>query len=295
MAKAINNEAICHLCRCNHSLFQFNIENYGFYRCADCGLVYLWPQPDALESTYTLDYYRERSIFEASPLNKYLYNKYLNILETLSPKTNRKLLDVGCGPGCFMEQAQLRDWKTDGVDISKEAIQYARSNHKLNVYQGDIFQFVCPDYDVITFWDVLEHLTKPLEHLLHAYKLLKPEGVLAVSTSNIAGLSTRIAGSSSCIFNPKEHLYFFSFNTLRQLLAKARFHVIISFSQTIYMRNIASLLNKVVKRGQINNPSYKLFYNIFQNKGWLRIMRIANRILNVPFLGDQLIVYAKKQ
>lgn len=287
----------CHLCGCSRSHLLFKKDDYAFRRCAACALVYLWPHPANLLCTYHTDYYHERSIFTATPLNAFLHHRYLKQLESFVPDSHRRLLDIGCGTGYFLDIARGRGWQVEGVDISPEAVQYARSHYRLTVHQGDAFQLPpCGDtYDAITFWDVLEHVPNPLEQLFQAHRLLKPGGVLAVSTPNVLGFSTRLAGRGSSIFNPYEHLYYFSIQTLRALLIKAGFRMLRCTTQTIYMRNIASLLSGA--RGQQTQQTrtrYHALYNALQGRWALYGIRLVNVILRMGAWGDQIVAFARR-
>ena len=285
----------CHLCDCPSSLMRFKIGDAAFRQCTGCTLIYLWPHPTEFASTYHKDYYHERSIVTATPLNRFLHNRYLDQLESVLPASHRQLLDVGCGTGYFMDMARARGWQVEGVDISPQAVQHARTHYQLKVHLGEIAQLPPHPYDVITLWDVVEHLPHPLEVLSHARWLLKPGGVLALTTPNVRGISTRLAGRHSCIFDPQEHLYFFSPRTLRHLLTKAGFRMLGCTTQTIYLRNIAALFRaSPTQHPQQGRKHYHSLYQTMQGKAWLYGIRLVNGVLRLFALGDQMVAFARK-
>lgn len=283
----------CYLCNCSRSVILFTLKEYIFCRCVCCGLVYLWPQPTNLGNTYNIGYYRDRSVLMITNTNRFIYEGHLKQLESLVPSQHRRLLDIGCGAGCFMDMARSRGWNVEGIDISVEVAQYAREHYHLNIHLGDLQQLPKQTYDVITLWDVLEHLPKPLEQLSQAYQLLKPNGILAISTPNIAGIGTRLNGRNSPIFNPMEHLYYFSINTLHQLLVKTGFRPIKCITDTIYIKNIASLLSKTThsKRASL---FYRHVNNMIQGRISIYGINLMNKILRLLSLGDQIVVFARK-
>jgi ubiquinone/menaquinone biosynthesis C-methylase UbiE len=107
---------------------------------------------------------------------------------------NTKLLDVGCGEGFFLFNATEAGYITKGVELSRNSAEYARSEFGLDVETGLLEEAHFPEnyFDVVTLWQVLEHLSQPLIVLEEAYRVLKPGGVLVVSTPDIGGVPAKI-------------------------------------------------------------------------------------------------------
>lgn len=89
-----------------------------------------------------------------------------------------RILDVGCGNGAFMRAAQEYGYTVEGVDISEEGVAYCREQG-LQARAGNFLEmdFNGP-YDVITMWDVVEHLKRPSDFIERAESLLHDDGIL---------------------------------------------------------------------------------------------------------------------
>ena len=113
------------------------------------------------------------------------------------------------------------------MEISSFAASYARENLKLDVFEGEVTDAPFPDetFDVVTMLDVIEHLSDPASSLRKIYRLLKPGGWLYVVTPNFDSIPRRILGANWGIITPEHHLYYFTENTLREMIATAGFQI----------------------------------------------------------------------
>lgn len=138
----------------------------------------------------------------------------------------RKLLDVGCYTGVFLERARQRGWDVTGLEPSQWAAGVARSRG-LQVLNGLLAETDLPpeSFDVITVWDVIEHFGDPLAEVQRVERLLKPGGLLALSTMDVESGFARLLGPRWPWFM-RMHLYYFSPETVRVLLAQCRLEVV---------------------------------------------------------------------
>src|SRR5690606_6955751 len=98
-----------------------------------------------------------------------------------------RVLDVGPGLGTFLRAARERGWDVQGVELSAYAAEFIRRTHRLPVYTGDLAEFECGTgrtFDLITFWDAIEHVMHPREVLASARRLLRPGGLIVIATDN---------------------------------------------------------------------------------------------------------------
>jgi len=200
-------------------------------RCGACGLVYVWPQPtpDELEAFYSSGGYHAE-VDEAE--RHHSFARRLAQIEALAPRRGR-VLDVGCSKGYFLDVACAEGWDTVGVDLNRNAVDAARARG-LDVRHGDLCaqEFADASFDVVTLFDLIEHTTDPRTTLAACHRLLRPGGLLMVTTPNIDGLVPR---ATYWLFartlgawdhpTPPGHLVQFSRRTLRRMLESTGYEV----------------------------------------------------------------------
>jgi SAM-dependent methyltransferase len=137
----------------------------------------------------------------------------------------RRLLDVGAAAGFFVAAARERGWDSSGVDVSPAIAAWARERLGVEVIEGTFSSYDGPDasLDAVTMWDYLEHSLDPGSDLGHAARLLRPGGVLALSTGDAATPVARLSGRRWHLLTPRHHLFFFTRATLVDHLARHGF------------------------------------------------------------------------
>ncbi|MBN1526885.1 MAG: class I SAM-dependent methyltransferase [Candidatus Omnitrophica bacterium] len=225
----------CRICRSSDSTKLFTKDNIDIVRCRACGLEYAdaMPGPQQLKDLYDEKYFRSggsgTSYFdylaeeEAMALNA---ARRLARIEEIKPARG-KLLDVGCATGVFLKAASGK-WDAAGVELSGFASSYAREKRGLAVKTGTLKEAAYPDkhFDVITMWDVIEHLPDPGQDLAAAGRMLKDDGLLVLTTGDAGSLFARMCGRHWHLYNPAQHLSFFSKKTISLLLEKSGFKVL---------------------------------------------------------------------
>jgi 2-polyprenyl-3-methyl-5-hydroxy-6-metoxy-1,4-benzoquinol methylase len=152
--------------------------------------------------------------------------------EEILPRSrpHASLLDVGCGNGEFMRAAREAGLDAEGFDVSEAAAEFCRGRG-LTARAGDFQQATFErKFDVITFWDVLEHLLEPVAALQKARSLLAPGGLLFTKTPGTAGLSLaltalvpRLGGALLAI---PAHIQFFGADSMTRMLQTAGYREI---------------------------------------------------------------------
>jgi 2-polyprenyl-3-methyl-5-hydroxy-6-metoxy-1,4-benzoquinol methylase len=149
------------------------------------------------------------------------------------PRTERRILDFGSGWGFFLAVAKERGWTTYGLEPLPASAVYARSTFGLNITTDTLHENTFPPnfFDVITSFQVFEHLPYPKEDVQHLYKTLRQDGMVLIEVPNFETWTMRIMKSQHRHF-VQDHLNFFSIETLGQLLANTGFRVIDHYHPT---------------------------------------------------------------
>lgn len=171
-------------------------------------------QPDDLQSVNT---HEPEIRIRSAAWQVGLIDSYL---EKLHKERNQvQILDVGCGLGGFMKAAENAGYRVWGCDISPDRINYARDVYKLkHAHLGQAHEvFSGKTFDIITLWDVVEHLTDPVGLLKKLRNLLHPEGLIVILTMSTDSVTYKLMKKSWYYIDPVGHLYYFSHTTMKNL------------------------------------------------------------------------------
>jgi hypothetical protein len=192
------------------------------WRCRGCGLLFQWPMPDAED---LLEAYGavEDPLYVGERDNRYL--TFRRVLGELGPPRSRRLLDVGAYCGYFVDVARQAGFRAEGAELSAWAVAHARelglTMHNETVGEragsGD-------RYDLVTMWDVVEHLEDPRAELEAAFRLVQPGGQLHLSTIDVGSAVARVMGRH-WPWLMDMHLYYFDRPSISRLLEQVGFGV----------------------------------------------------------------------
>lgn len=205
--------------------------HYRLVKCVNCGLIFSNPILEAEK----INRFYEKSFFTYEDESKYLKKTYRFYLEqALEGKDIQKLklLEIGCGDGFFLEEIRDLGIKSVyGVEPSRPAVERApksfKKNIKINVLKKNLFKENF--FDVICCFHTLDHVTNPNIFLKICFQLLKKGGVVLFIVHNTDGLSVKLFGENSAIFDI-EHIYLFNPKSLSTIFQKNRFKVINLFN-----------------------------------------------------------------
>jgi len=211
-----------------------------FVKCVSCGLVYQNPRPTFVEMAahYPPDYESYAPEPDAENSSWLLrqairYGVAKRCRYVTRHKRAGRLLDVGCATGIFLQGIRNSGkWEPYGVEINEQVAHIARE-HGLDVRSGTLEQagFAEGFFDVVTLWDVLEHLHDPAGSLREIYRILKPDGLLVIRVPNASSWDSRLFGRYWAGLDAPRHLYVFTPVTLDALLAANHFRIIARSSQ----------------------------------------------------------------
>lgn len=213
---------------------RFSGHRFNLVICNNCGLIYLNPRPTMVEiqQHYPDDYeaYRFQSQY-GDPLEKW-YSEHalqiqLNYVERHSSDRGT-LLDVGCATGNFLHLAEQKGWQVLGLEIFEKVAMIARKRYDLTIITQNLENVDLPldSLDVITLWDVLEHVSSPRTSMIRMYELLRPGGMIYFSIPNLNSYDRRLFGSNWIGWDSPRHFTLYSNKTIKRLLDETGFEII---------------------------------------------------------------------
>lgn len=225
----------------------FEKNGFEFVSCNQCDLVYANPQ---VHRSVILDLYKGASEAdnlwtkvllsdEQKKFNEHYYHEVLDIIQKFIPKG--KLLDIGCSIGTFMHDANSRGFECTGLELNDAAAQIALESG-LHVERKTIEEY-CPskgEYQIMTLFGVLEHLNNPKQVLDTIYRSLDAGGFLFIHVPNLHSLVTAIRKEQSKTFDGRNHLIYFSIDTLKRMAESVGF-------QTVYYDTCISGVDQIVR------------------------------------------------
>lgn len=219
----------CPNCEIKASNKNFNTWNNVIYSdCKNCGCSFQNPiikfdyNEDHWETAIDPDGVKRNFITERDFRVKNWFGNAINFVNNLKPG---KILDVGCGLGCFLSAINNK-WQKQGHEIGKFPINYINKNYpNIETLTGDILKqnLVENSYDVIMFYHVIEHVDQPKKFLSYFNKLLKSGGYLIVGTPNNKCFVAKFLKKKFRHYG-KQHVLLYSPSALKNLLEFSNFH-----------------------------------------------------------------------
>ncbi|MEM4655088.1 MAG: class I SAM-dependent methyltransferase [Thermosphaera sp.] len=209
-------------------------------------------------------------------------------------KNHGNLLDIGCATGDFIEYlSKVPGWSCTGIEPSEHAIKKSHVKHL--IYQGDL-EYFCQlfpqqQFDVVTLWNVIEHVHSPTRELSLIFNLLKDDGILVITTPNVNSTIARIFGKYWIGYELPRHLFVFSEQTIKNLLEKTGYKI--TKCSSIYGEHAAfmSSLRFFIRYITNKRPNLNVLYSL--------PIRIALApifyILTIRNKGSGLTIVAQKQ
>jgi len=241
----------CNLCGSDSKKLLFYKGEYRIVKCANCDLAFVDPQPDEEEikrfysrhQTCYLGSYPKKEKSKLRDANR----EVKRIRRLLKNARGISILDIGCSCGFLLKAATDAGWDAYGVDISEMETEYAQRKYQVKAITANFpakLPFKNSSFEVITMFDLLEHLTDPLKGLQECHRLLKDSGILVIGTPDFGHRRARIEQEKWGHLKPPEHLFYFSITTLRMMLEKAKFGYIGRFLRVPWKDGIKAVFIK---------------------------------------------------
>lgn len=235
-------------------------ETFELIKNSEFGFLETSPLPasDKLSNYYKSEDYishtdSKRNLFEKAYhlVRSISLKKKLNLINSFSSE-NKKLLDVGCGTGDFLQTAQNNNWQVYGIEPNEKARTIANKKTNNSVFEIDqLSKFERNSFDVITLWHVLEHLPN-LENQMVVFKeLLKPHGTLIIAVPNYKSFDAKHYAEFWAAFDVPRHLWHFNKTSVSKLVSKFQMEVI-KIKPMWFDAFYVSMLSEKYKTGKMN-------------------------------------------
>jgi SAM-dependent methyltransferase len=230
---------------------------FGVVECERCSLHFLSPR---LAAARMMELYQDPEYWDSDVAGRG-YDEYLEVrgnwLRTFGRRlreiarhaTPGRALDVGCGPGFFVEAALGAGWDAWGVDPSSYAVSLARRTLGDRVSVGVVEASGYPpaSFDLVTAFDAFEHVYWPVRFLEAAHALLRPAGLLAITTPDVTSLLARLSGRRWVSFKVPEHVCYWSPATM--LRALGELFEVVDLRRAGQYASVGFLLRRALRMG----------------------------------------------
>lgn len=227
--------ADCPVCASPRLGYAFSHSRYRIARCTDCHVMFTNPQPsdEQLAEIYNEHYFLGADSDEGRQstreMKRATAREYLAEIRRYGGATGGRLLEVGCGDGDFLVEAEEAGFLVTGVELASAACEQARARLK----HGEV---VCglleksglteESFDLCVLSDVIEHVRDPLAFLREVHRLLKPGGAIFIATPSLGSWSAKLLKQNWMEFKP-EHLTYFDPQTIQTALLRSGYHEVI--------------------------------------------------------------------
>lgn len=228
----------CPICESPEAKSLFLLKGADVLECHHCSMIYVPTPAPEFTAVYKSDYLSHpagagriqgyhlyRSEFGSHLMT---FNKRIEECEKIISGRVGRMLDVGCALGHCGEAARRRGWDVYVTDVSEYAVIESREQFGLNGFISSPQKLsVKPArFDLITLYNVVAHLSHPLDLLKDIRRALSGHGVLHLITPNAQSFSARLMGRHWYHLKPDEHWLYFTPETLRTTLQRAGFEVL---------------------------------------------------------------------
>jgi len=247
--KKSDQEYICELCLSDKLRFVFSGEDkllgipgiFSIYQCNTCGLYQIYPKlsEDQIKKYYPPEYIcylgaieDEKNVLKR--IDRYLGQEKRCHQVKKHINNKGKILDVGCATGIFLNAMKTKGWECKGIEPDQGAASYAKERFGLDVFNGNLHeaQLKNNSFDVVSLWDVLEHVQDLHLTTEEVFRVLKPGGYVIGTLPNANSINRYIFGDYWLGWEMPRHYRTFNPKTISKFLTSKNFIDVKIFSFT---------------------------------------------------------------
>ena len=233
----------CTACKDSKSIIVLRKGSISLHKCLKCGTIFLDAYSDGFVPELYAYYDKYENLSKEDVFDPLTGARCQDLLKWFSHfSMGREVLDVGCGLGQFVEVANRSGWIAEGLELSRGAVNFARGN-RLAVQEIDFLsEAIKPhSYDMVTLFEVIEHVPDPVAFLQRSEKVVRPGGLVYVTTPSFSSIDRRLFGREWELIHP-EHLSYFTPRTLRALVKNTtRFEILHFETRNLSMSALLAL------------------------------------------------------
>ena len=288
----MNEHTTCLICNSSKLRALAEYKKDHLVICQECSVVFANKIPSHQELTNFYQGYGRDDYLSELTIKR--YHELLDHFEKY--RRTGKMIDVGCGIGYFLEEAKKRGWDVYGSEFTSEAVSICRKKGiKMTEGTLDINNYDLEEFDIVTSFEVIEHINNPMEEMNKFHKLLRKGGLLYITTPNFNSILRHLLKGKYNVISFPEHLLYFTRKTLNFALAENKFKVLGTSSTGISISRAKEGLD-INTKNPINPGSDDEKLRILAHNSVVAkaLMQLANNILNLSGLGDALKSFAVK-
>lgn len=281
----------------------FKKDNVDYIQCPNCKFIFI-PPYERVNVNYE-NYKNEKIYEEVKKQSLYLKiarNKLkLSYLKKYLPK-DASILDIGSGWGHFVYTCEQLGYTAQGIEMAKDSYTYSIKELGIHAAQGNFltFNFKGRRFDMITLWDVLEHIDLCDVVISKCYKLLKPGGYIVFHVPQLDSKIAKYYGINwQCI--GLDHVNYFTTKTATHLLNRFGFKVVkIKSSIELKLWLMYWWYERKRKTHNIEHHERQAYFNsktskpLWVQKIYVFLHNVIYRVLSTLKIGDEMMVIAKK-
>jgi len=245
---------------------------YTNYHCTECDLFQTLGDIDPISPDYI-----DLKVGDLDDAHRFLqtthklpaFRQWQALIEhnMIISRAETTILDVGCGIGGFLDFAKSMNLVTYGFDASKAHVAVARIQHQMVLHSISVSKYIeqlvsPPHFDLVTFWDVFEHVREPNQLLSELHGVLKPNNgllFLSVPSGAMSTIRVRIASllNRPTGLIPWEHVFYYTPTSLKRMLEISGFEIVAQGGVQPYLRypwTVHEIIRRVTHHILRNTP-----------------------------------------